>query len=248
MKPAGSGLTFHWPDERAVSFILPGFIALSFFAHAVSFYIFQITYPPSAHIVPPPAQVSLLAAGSPANDALLRWIEAEDPALITKTSEVTPAHILDVPYVPSFAEVRTQPQITADPTPSLAYPAALSPSALIASAVAEPAALETDTGPRPTLIHYSSSLAHRPITQSPLIAFHTSLTELHPTRFMIGVTDRGEVRYLFLQSSSGDKSIDEQAEAHLRQTEFAHADEPLVWGMAIFSWGADAFQKSAARP
>ena len=43
--------------------------------------IFQIVYPPAAHVGPPPVQVGLLVPGTPEADAILRWIDSEDPAL-----------------------------------------------------------------------------------------------------------------------------------------------------------------------
>ncbi len=243
MKLDRSGLTFHWPDSRHVSFALPAFIVLSLFAHAVSFYIFQITYPPSAYIAPPPAQVSLLTANSPENESLLRWIEAEDPAIAAKPPEVVPENLLTLDYKPSFTQVRAQPKTIPEAPQNFAYPPARSPLALIESALPHEAVAEPAQTALHTTIHFSGALENRNVTKPMPLEFHSSATELQPARFLIGVSGRGEVRYVFLQASSGDKAIDEQAESQLRKSEFSNASEAIIWGMATFSWGADAFNQ-----
>src|SRR5205823_2536524 len=119
-------LTFHWPEMQPVSLALLGFIALSAIIHALSFYIFQLVYPPSARVNPPPAQVSVLTPGSPENDALLRWIEAEDPAWASKPQEILPPNLLDLPYTPSYAEVHADPKTVDKQSQTFVYPSAIS--------------------------------------------------------------------------------------------------------------------------
>ena len=79
-----------------------------------------------------------------------------------------------------------------------------------------------------------------------------SAVTLEPSQFIIGITERGEVRYVFLQNSSGDKSIDAQAEAHLRAMHFAPDSQEIAWGFVSFLWGSDAFaspeSQAAASP
>jgi hypothetical protein len=55
------------------------------------------------------------------------------------------------------------------------------------------------------------------------------------------VSDRGEVRYVFLQESSGDPAFDSLATAHLQELSFAVNESPIAWGFALFSWGDDAY-------
>ena len=75
-----------------------------------------------------------------------------------------------------------------------------------------------------------------------------STDALQPSRFLIGVSDRGEVRYVFLQESSGDPAFDSLAAAHLQQLGFAPNESPIAWGFALFSWGDDAYgARNAAR-
>ena len=89
-----------------------------------------------------------------------------------------------------------------------------------------------------TLIRFSGPFENRKIEESqPFKIGAGSATTLEPARFMIGVTERGEVRYVFLQNSSGDKPMDAQAEAHLRATRFASASQEITWGFVSFLWG-----------
>jgi hypothetical protein len=72
------------------------------------------------------------------------------------------------------------------------------------------------------------------------------------------VNEKGEVRYCFLQSSSGDAALDEQARKYLALTRFpAIRNSPaparnaspsdaggstvasLTWGIATLEWGND---------
>lgn len=242
--PAPAALTFQWPEPHAIPWTLAGCIGLSLLAHALSFYIFQITYPPSAHVTPPPAQVSILSADSPENDALLRWLDAEDPALAAKPPHAAPPEDLTVRYTPSFAEVRALPKTWPEPEPAFSYPAAESGYALIARAAPRPAEATAPSQPAPaTQLRLSGALAARLILHRGAWDFSPSaLTELQPVRFLLGVSGRGEVRYVFLRESSGDKALDAQAEAQLRRADFSAApDAPLAWGFAAFSWGAEVF-------
>src|SRR5438067_2790127 len=149
---AQTGLTFSWPETRLISLTLLGFIALSVLIHALSFYIFQLAYPPSAHINPPPAQVSVLTPGSPENNALLRRIEAEDPALASRPQEVLPANLLNLRYTPSYAQVRTAPKIVDKQAMPLVYPPAMDALALIQSALPrQPAPSQPEPAPQTQL-------------------------------------------------------------------------------------------------
>lgn len=250
-KPAAGPppLTFQWPEFAPVSWPLAAFIALSLLAHALTFYIFQIEYPPASRVIPPPAQVSVLAADSPENEALLRWLDAEDPALAAKPPQAVPPGSLDVAYTPSYSAVRAVPGMVEKPAPPPPYPAVKSGVELIAGAPV--AAAETPAAqPRPevkTQLRFSGGLVREP---SRLAFVPTALTELLPARFLVGVSGRGETRYVFLRESSGDKGLDKQAETLLRSSTFAPprtaaADRDAIhWGFATFAWGADVFTQT----
>src|SRR5205807_10106522 len=61
------------------------FMAGSGALHAPCFYVFQIVYQPTVALLPPPARVSVISPNTEAGRVLLRWIEAEDPALASTT-------------------------------------------------------------------------------------------------------------------------------------------------------------------
>jgi hypothetical protein len=72
--------------------------------------------------------------------------------------------------------------------------------------------------------------------------------DLQPASFMLAVSDRGEVRYVFIQDSSGDKGLDADATAMLRQIHFRPAAAPLSWGFATFHWGSTAYAQPTPAP
>src|SRR5580704_2692909 len=80
-----TSLLFNWAPPKGKKLLLIGFLALSFLLHAVGFYLFKIIYPPAVTVLPPPARINLIAANSEEGRTLLRWIDAEDPALASAT-------------------------------------------------------------------------------------------------------------------------------------------------------------------
>src|SRR6266480_2575452 len=74
-------LLFSWGSPRTKKAALLAFLALSLLAHAVCFYIFQVVYPPTVTLLPPPARVALITPASEEDRTLLRWIDAEDSAV-----------------------------------------------------------------------------------------------------------------------------------------------------------------------
>src|SRR5205814_9334735 len=71
--------------------------------------------------MPPPARVTLISPDDPESLALLRWVEAEDPALTTTTQRLPETKSLVLPPVqhrPSHAsqqpKLKTLPPLTPD--------------------------------------------------------------------------------------------------------------------------------------
>src|SRR5258707_13941359 len=98
-------LLFDWDSPRGRKVAITIFLALSFVAHAACFYIFQIVYPPTVALLPPPARVSLITPDSEEGRTLLRWIAAEDPALAFTTHRPPEARSRALPrlaHVPSY--------------------------------------------------------------------------------------------------------------------------------------------------
>ncbi|MEI9896045.1 MAG: hypothetical protein WDN28_19790 [Chthoniobacter sp.] len=97
------------PDDSGFPYVLFFCVLGSLLAHAGTFFLFQVVYPQRVTIPQPAPHVSLLTPSSPENIALLRWIEAEDPALVANDNPLAPPGLAEVRYRPSFASPRTAP-------------------------------------------------------------------------------------------------------------------------------------------
>jgi hypothetical protein len=236
------GLTFDWPFRGKISLLLPGYLGVSVLVHALAFYIFQVVYPPTVSIAPPPAVVSLLTPSTPENQALLAWVASEDPAAVAKPPEALPEGLFDTRYQPSFAHVQTLPKPTARESARVSFPPPRDVIDLVNGALEAPATPAPAAPSRPTEMRISGALANRKIESTRGVHLDAkSAAELQAARFLIGVSSSGEVRYAFLQQTSGDKKIDSQAEAHLVGMRFVQAgSDGIAWGFATFFWGDDA--------
>ena len=240
--PDTPDLLFAW--ERPARFRWKFFLLLllSAVVHLGTFFLFQIVYPPRVTIPPPAPEVSLLLPTTPENRALLRRLEAEDPALIAATPGSTPPALLPQKYLASYQTVRTQPRTVAAEAADMRRPSPKDPLAIIRS-VALPAQFASAAlPPVPTRIEFSTALAGRAPSAMPAWNFTPRATApLEPATFLLGLTGRGEVRYIFPQHSSGDPALDQQAAAQLPRLDFQPAESPIAWGMATITWGDDAY-------
>jgi hypothetical protein len=235
------GLTFDWRSESGFPFILFWCVTISLLAHAATFFLFQIVYPQHVTIPQPAPHVSLLTPSSPENIALLRWIEAEDPALIANDNSVSPPALAEVRYLPSFATPHTAPLgAPVEKTPVVRFPPAIDRLSAEARTVA-PTLAAPSLG-AVTVVRFADGLDARALASSAPLKFpeHTA-APVHPTTLLIGVNAAGEVRCFFLQQSSGDQALDEIAADYLRRIAFAPAGAEMMWGHASFAWGADAY-------
>src|SRR5205807_5009223 len=111
-------LLFNWNAPRRRNLAISGFLVASFVAHAACFYLFQIVYPPTVSLAPAPQRVNLISANSDEGATLLRWLDAEDPALASTTRRPSDAkrHLLgQVQHVPSYPAIEP----TLQPAPPL---------------------------------------------------------------------------------------------------------------------------------
>src|SRR6184192_2040406 len=118
-------LLFSWEPPRRRKVAITAFLALSLGGHALCFYIFQIVYPPTVALMPPPARVNLISPDDPELLALLRWVEAEDPALTTTTqrlSETKSPVLPPVQHRPSYASHQPKLKILPPVMPDLSIP------------------------------------------------------------------------------------------------------------------------------
>ena len=235
-------LTFDWPRREGFPFILFGCVAASLFAHAATFFLFQVADPVRTSIPPSAPQVSVLTPSSPEAIALLHWIDAQDPALVAAANSVAPPGLFDIAYRPSFSTKLPTPLGPVEQPVAIAFPPARDPLSIIRSADAKPSLPPAVSTPHPTTVIFSSALAARaPAPLPPLIVKTHTAEPVEPTRHLIGVTDHGEVRFVFLQSTSGNPALDEQAAAHFQTLTFAASDAPITWATATITWGDDTY-------
>jgi hypothetical protein len=248
--PDSPRLLFAWERAHRFRWALFGFVALSIDVHAATFFLFQITYPQRATIPPPAPEVSLLLPTTPENRSLLRRIEAEDPALVAAATSITPPGLTDVKYRASYETVRTQPRIIDEEPVTVQFPPPKDPLAIIRSSSPGGQPAGAAPPPQPTRVRFSAALAGRAPHDATGWTFPARATELlEEAIFLIGVSDRGEVRYVFLQRSSRESSartqewaaFDRLAAAQLSRLEFQRSETPIAWGMATVAWGDDAY-------
>lgn len=242
-------LIFAWPRREGFPFILFGCVAASLFAHAATFFLFQVADPLGTSIPPSAPQVSVLTQSSPEAIALLHWIDAQDPALVAAASAVTPPGLLDLPYRPSYATMRTAPLGPVELPVAVPFPAARDPLAIIASAEVKAVAPPAVSAPQPTSVRFAAALASRvPEPLPPLVLKVRATAPIEPASYLVGVNNRGAVRFVFLQNSCGQPALDEQAAAHLQTLAFAPNDAPITWASATVTWGDDAYGENPKSP
>ena len=237
--PITAPFIFNWNPPRARSLVLGGFVILSLGIHVAAFYVFQVVYPQTVSLLPAPRRVSLMTASSEQTATLLRWIDAEDPALASTTRK--PAHMRremgKVDHVPSYfareAALKEPPPLTVD----LAIPSTQPPGPV---PLARPAAA-APAGIQPTRVTFSTELQQLGAPTFVPANFMTSSNETpQNAQFRIAVDARGAVVYCFPLQSSGDAALDELAREHLALARFpARAGDAFVWGIATIEWGND---------
>ena len=252
-------LLFNWEPPRQRKGAILAFLLASLIAHALCFYIFQIVYPPTVALLPAPTRISLIAPDSEEGRTLLRWVEAEDPALAFATQRPPEARLHALPKVrhlpfyfgrePALREL--PPMVTDLRAPSSQPPGAVP--------IFHPPAPSTISA-LPTTVSFSNELDALGSPALPPPNFSASNNESpENVRFRIAVDAWGEIRYCFLLDSSGDTALDEQARHYLICCRFPgktspanpespasdKSDAPLTWGVATIEWGSDASRSRA---
>jgi hypothetical protein len=242
-------LVFDWDPPRRPQLTILSFLAFSAGLHALCFYLFQVVYPPTIALLPPPARVSLISSRTEEGRVILRWIEAEDPALASTTQRPKDSKTIALPavrHVPSY--LSTQPALKELPPAD---------QNIIAPSAQPPAPVPIQPGPKPaaaaiaaTTVHFGEEVEGLGKLEKPAMHFIASSKEPpQAARFRVGLMAQGEVRYCFLQESSGDAALDEQARKYLALCRFAPmqsaSGEPLarihemIWSTATIEWGND---------
>jgi TonB family protein len=240
------GLIFAWDQPRRRRLAITGFLIASVVLHALCFYAFQIVYPPAVALLPPPGRVTMIAPNTEEGRVLLRWLEAEDPALASTTQPAADRKSLAMPtmqHAPSYLmrqpALKDMPPSPPDPAvPSAQPPAPVGPLRAPIQMVAKVA---------PTLMRVSTELETIGAIQSPEMKFAASGRESpQAAQFRVAVDENGAVRYCFLEKSSGDAALDDQARKYLALCRFSairnsnsEVQHEFVWGTATFDWGND---------
>ena len=243
---AAEPLIFRWDSPRSEKLAITIFVALSLVAHALCFYIFQIVYPPIIALLPPPARISLVTPDSEEGRTLLRWIDAEDPALAFTTRRPQETKLRALPkaeHVPSYSAIEPTLKNIPPLERDLRIPSTQPPGAVHFA--------RQKTAPPLSVVKTSVSFSNElkafgaPILPAP--AFVASDEEMPETiQFRVAVSHFGEVRYCFPINSSGDPALDEQARMYIARCRFPQntanagkADSFLAWGTATITWGND---------
>ena len=246
-----SDLIFQWERRSHVHWRLAGIIALSLLAHAVSFYVLQVSYTPTGAQLPPPAQVVMVPLDQPGNDAFARWLAMADPSLAVQPVAPSPEDTLaalDFHYVPSYKVARpgfksldpvsVDGANTAPPLPRLPGPVPLDlftsdflPRAPVPSAAGQSTRVVLTGG-----IYF--------FLDSAMIDFYFYILvgsePLEPTIFLVGARPEGGPPFVFLKSKPDNAAADEYARDYVARLTFRPTDLPpgtILWGWAEFAWG-----------
>jgi hypothetical protein len=234
---------FNWDNPSGRAFTVTAFLIFSLAVHAFSFYLFQIVYPPTGSLLPPPARLSLIRPDTEESRTLLRWVEAEDPGITTRTQRppgVKPVVLPRLEHTPSY--MTSEPVLKQPPplTPDLRLPSAQPPGAVAIGRPHHP----QNAGLIPTTIKFSEEIEKLGAPALPPLKFVASTAEaVEAASFRVAVNKEGEILYAFRLHSSGDPALDDQARNHLAVCRFAPrhsgSNEDLVWGTATIQWGND---------
>lgn len=236
-----SDLLFRWDRPRQRRYAIAGFLLASAALHALCFYLFQVVYPPAISLLPPPAQVSVIAPTSNEARTFLNWLNAEDPALASQTQRSPDARAFQLPklaHVPSY--LAAPPTLKELPPRRIVVqaPAAIPPGPVPDAPVAPPLPPVV----APSALNFSDPLG-KLLVAHPDLKFRASSREApQSARFRFAVDSLGVVRYTFLEQSSGDAALDAQARQDLTLSRFqmaAPTTQDLVWATATFEFGTD---------
>jgi hypothetical protein len=244
MNATAAPLLFNWDAPRRRNLAITGFLLASIAAHLACFYLFQIVYPPTVSLTPAPERVNLISANSEQGETLLRWIDAEDPALATTTRRPSEARrylLGKIEHIPSYSSIQPMLQAAPPMNVDLRIPSAqtVGPVRTISRVAPRPAGVVA------TRVTFSRELEAFGQPNFAVAKFQRSGTEPpQNAQFRIAVDSQGVVRHCFPLNLSGDPALDEQARKHLALCRFpgrstsANADD-LVWGIATIEWGND---------
>jgi hypothetical protein len=244
-------LVFAWRGPRGEALVLLGFLGLSVFAHAATFFIFQLSEPPRVSVPPPAPQVYLLTASTPEGKALLETVESENPALVAHMAHAEPKNLVEPTYHPSFLTPRTAPRTIAEEPEKTNFPPGRDALDVIESVSPTRVPPASPSAPSITRVRFSDALADRSLTTPPDFRA-LAHNPLDAAQFLLGVNGQGQILHALLQRSTGDSDADAEAATRLLRAVFVPSDAALSWGFVTVMWGDDAYaadkSASAATP
>ncbi len=231
-------------SQRArIPYVLVGFLLLSFFIHLVMFYLFRVEYPPSVTITPPPARAVMLWPDKPENRALLQWIDASDPVIFAQSPMADPPLQDLSTFEPSFATRTNEPIISGlfNTRRRVTFPPAIDGITLSMRKEKPGRSTAPPVTPiPPTNVDYDPAIEKRFSGKLPKPKFKQTMAEtLMPATFLVGTPSIGEKPLVFLQTSSGDETLDQEAESYIHRLPFSRGK--LEWGFVTFYWGPEIF-------
>jgi hypothetical protein len=227
---------------------MAGLIFAMLFLHSAAFFLFQAATPvinPPPRTAPP---IQMLTATGPdglpsaENESLLRWIDAEDPALVARVPNVPLQTRVEVPFRPSFATMRTPPLSLPAEAPTVQFPPARDALSLIMSGMPARESAQAPLAPRRTEVVFSEKLTER-MLQPPAFKPQARVAQLvQVSRFVMGVNADGETRFVFPQTEETGTvpALDQEAAAFLSTVRFKpQPGTPMLWTTAQVRWGDD---------
>jgi len=224
---------FDWRKSRW-DYRLPVLFALSLFAHIFCFYIFRVVYPPTTSLLPPSAQVTVLDPNRPQDKSLLDWVAMNSPAIVSapRTDSGVIAQVIPR-YKPIYSTLSAELRRSDSAKPQeREIPSLFSAETLL------PMRGQHQEGPHvpvfPTRLQIASTLQSRAPAALPALPACSVLSE--PTSIFAGVNPDGEADYVFLTQSSGNNSLDQEAEDFIRSVRFRPGPN-RNWGVVTLHWG-----------
>ena len=206
-------------------------------------------------LLPPPARMTLISPDNPESLALLRWVEAEDPALATKTQRTPEAKYFVLPLIehrPFYATHEPKLRVLPPLAPDLSIP-----SSAAVGPVRPPQMKGNSTGfTRKTIALFADLPAG---LGDPIFAdfkFHLTRPDAPANaRFRVAIDETGVIRFCFLIESSGDPALDEQGRNFLQLCRFKDKENApptnatgLFWTATTILWGNDLASNATASP
>lgn len=236
-------MLFDWPGRHNLNVVLPVTVLLAVILHVGVFFVFSIVYPVTESAGPEPAEVFFPLPGSSDEARLKAIVPLNDPTLFAPGRGGTEEGLPFGAYRPTFDSADLRPE---------ALP--VSPKEEVTPVVAGgPVVVPRERGPRravpspSTRIVVSPSLGATAVELPAGTGFFTDgRTVPEPARFLVAVRPDGTVSNRFLQVSSGNPDLDDEAAKVLARLEFPPAGEGVRWGDVTFVWGGDI--RSTAGP